>query len=104
MELEMMPASAWRSVEGMISATMKTATTTMKAAGVKTAAPMKASAAMEAASTAVEATPATMETAAATAMAATATAASGRLRRITEHETREHESNGCAREDRGAHP
>ena len=101
MELEMMPASAWRSVEGMISAT-----TTMKAAGVKTAAPMKATAAMEAASTAVEATPATMETTAATAMAATATAtaASGRLRRITEHETREHESYGCAREDRGAHP
>jgi hypothetical protein len=92
-------------VEGMISATMKTATTTtMKAAGVKTAAPMKASAAMEAASTAVEAAPATMETTAATAMAATATAASGRLRRITEHETREHESYGSAREDRGAHP
>jgi hypothetical protein len=62
---------------------------------------MKASAAMEAAPATMEAAPATMETTTAAAMATTAAATSGRLRRVTEHDSSEHESDGCDREDRG---
>jgi hypothetical protein len=105
MELEMMAASARRGMEGMITTAVKTTAVkaaTMKATGMKPAAAMKASAAMEAAPATMETTtPATMETTTAAAMATTAAATSGRLRRVTEHDSSEHESDGCDREDRG---